>query len=78
MRVKAAAALQCECARPVPHMPQELGWPVQVGAASPPPLAEAKTESFFVRRWDWQCGQGVPSQCVERTSTSLSFPQSVQ
>jgi len=41
---------QCECGRPVPHMPQELGTLVQLGPSLVPALAEAKTESFFASR----------------------------
>ncbi len=58
-------------------MPQDLGWPVQAGA-SLPALVEAKVENFFASFFDPQCGQGVPSQRLERTSTSLSFSQSLQ
>lgn len=57
-------------------MPQDLGWPVQAGA-SPlrPAVAEAKVENFLASFFDPQCGQGVPSQRLERTSTSLSRSQ---
>jgi hypothetical protein len=30
-------------------MPQDFGWPVQVGAESVSPVDDANTESFFVR-----------------------------
>jgi len=59
---------------PVPQSPHERGWPVQAGASSPVPAAEANTESFLFNLVDPQCGQGVPSQLTERTNTSLSFP----
>jgi hypothetical protein len=59
----------------VPHKPQELGWPVQDGAAdaSSPPL-EAKTDNFLVNRLDPHFGQAVPAQRLDRTSTSESSP----
>jgi hypothetical protein len=47
---------------------------VQAGASSAPP-DDAKTDNFFFSLRAWQWGHGVPSQRVERTSTSLSFPQ---
>jgi len=60
-------------------MPQDLGWPVQAGASLlPPAVAEAKVENFFDSFFDPQCGQGVPSQRLERTSTSLSWSQPSQ
>jgi len=62
----------------VPHIPHELGLPVQAGSPPPPPLDEAKVENFFVSDFEPQCGHGVPSHRVERTSTSLSFSQSPQ
>lgn len=65
---------QCECGLPVPHIPQDLGTPEQDGADSPATL-EAKVENFLASLFDPQCGQGVPSQRLERTSTSLSFSQ---
>jgi hypothetical protein len=58
-------------------MPQDLGTPEQDGA-SPPALVEAKVENFFPSFLDPQCGQGVPSHRLERTSTSLSCSQSLQ
>jgi hypothetical protein len=59
----------------VPQRPQELGWPVQDGPSdeSSPPL-EAKSDNFLVNRLDPHFGQAVPSQSLERTSTSESFP----
>jgi hypothetical protein len=73
-------ANQWEWARPVPHMPQDPGDPVQAGdgGSLPPPLAEANTENFFVNRVEPQCGHFVPFQSAERIKTSLSlshFPQ---
>ncbi|HMO64191.1 MAG TPA: hypothetical protein PKE47_03015 [Verrucomicrobiota bacterium] len=64
----------------MPQRPHELGWPVQAGASPAPSPAtdEAKIESFFVRRTEPHAGQGVPCHVVERTSTSLSRPQSSQ
>lgn len=57
-------------------MPQDFGWPVQTGASPlPPAVAEAKVENFLDSFFDPQCGQGVPSQRLERTSTSLSRSQ---
>ncbi len=44
--------------------------------ASPPPefaVVEANTDSFLDSRVEPQWGQGVPSQWLLRTSTSLSF-----
>ena len=63
---------QCECGLPVPHMPHEPGLPVQLTSGSPPPPAEAKTESFLTRRVDPQWGHFVPVQSEERTRSSLS------
>ena len=60
-------------------MPQELGTPEQEGASPPPPVTDAaKVENFFASRTDPHFGHGVPSQRLERTSTSLSRPQSSQ
>jgi len=56
----------------VPQSPQERGFPVQAGGSSPPPEPDANTESFFNSFVEPQCGQGVPFQSVERTSSSLS------
>lgn len=56
-------------------MPQERGLPEQDSPLpSPPPALEANTESFFASFSEPQCGHFVPSQLLERTSTSLSFP----
>jgi hypothetical protein len=55
-------------------MPHEPGLPEQEGSDAPPAVLEAKTESFFSSRVEPQCGQGVPSHLLDRTSTSLSFP----
>jgi len=53
--------------------------PLHDGAsAAEPALLEANTESFLESFFEPQCGQGVPSQLLERTSTSLSRLQSVQ
>jgi hypothetical protein len=57
----------------VPHNPQDRGVPEHVGASSAPPL-DANTDSFLLIFFEPQCGQGVPSHLLERTSTSLSFP----
>ena len=57
----------------MPHMPQELGFPVQEGSDAPPLAAEAKVENFFASLVEPQCGQREPSQLLERTSSSLSF-----
>ena len=63
---------QCECGRPVPHMPHELGTPVHVGASLPFAVVEANTESFFDNLVEPQLGHLVPFQSLERTRTSLS------
>ncbi len=57
-------------------MPQELGVPEQDGlSGAPPATLEAKTDNFLVSFFDPHLGQGVaPSQFLERTSTSESFP----
>ena len=39
---------------------------------------EANTDSFFVSFFEPQCGQGVPSHRLERTSNSKSFSQLAQ
>jgi hypothetical protein len=57
---------------PVPHIPHELGVPVHVGS-EPPFTLDANTENFFANFVEPQCGHFVPSQSLERTSTSLSF-----
>jgi hypothetical protein len=46
---------------------------VQTGSAGSPAPLEANTESFFVNLVEPQWGHGVPSQLLDRTSTSLSF-----
>jgi len=53
-------------------MPQEPGLPEQDGCESPA-VEEANTDNFFESLSDPQCGHWVPSQWLERTSTSLSF-----
>jgi hypothetical protein len=58
----------------VPHIPQERGFPEHDSPSLSPPPLDANTESFFDNFFDPQCGHSVPSQSVERTSTSLSFP----
>jgi hypothetical protein len=59
----------------VPHIPQELGLPVQDAPsdASSPPL-EAKSDNFLLNRLDPHLGQAVPSQRLERTRISESTP----
>ena len=37
-------------------------------------MLDAKTENFLVSFLEPQLGHGVPSQSLERTRTSLSFP----
>ena len=65
---------QCLCGLPVPHMPHDLGVPVQTGAGSlAPPLAEAKVENFLASLVEPQFGHLVPFQSLERTRISLSF-----
>jgi len=61
-------------------MPQELGTPEQsaLSAAPPPGMLAAKVENFLESLAEPHPGQGVPSQWLERTSTSLSLPQSSQ
>jgi hypothetical protein len=59
-------------------MPQELGTPLQDGAAPSPLTLDAKVENFFASFVEPQCGHFVPSQLLERTRISLScshFPQ---
>jgi hypothetical protein len=63
---------QCECGRPVPHIPHEWGFPEQDGSP-PSAVADANTDSFLVNLSEPQCGHFVPVQSLERTSTSLSF-----
>jgi hypothetical protein len=76
--VTAPELAQCECGRPVPHMPQELGLPVQEGASAASPPLDAKTESFFSSLVEPQSGHGVPFQSADRTRTSLSRSQALQ
>ncbi|HUD47104.1 MAG TPA: hypothetical protein VMR33_09750 [Candidatus Baltobacteraceae bacterium] len=66
---------QCECGRPVPHIPHERGFPLHASASgeSPPPL-DAKTDNFLVNRFDPHLGQGVPVHLLERMRISLSVP----
>jgi hypothetical protein len=40
----------------------------------PPPPLEAKTDSFLLNLVEPHLGQAVPSQRLERASSSLSFP----
>jgi hypothetical protein len=54
-------------------MPQELGFPEQDGASDSPLPLDVNTENFFASLVEPQCGHFVPSQLLERTSTSLSF-----
>jgi hypothetical protein len=68
---------QCECGRPVPHIPQLFGTPVHCGADSPATL-DANTESFLCNFVDPHTGHFVPVQFVERTRISLSFSHSSQ
>jgi hypothetical protein len=56
-------------------MPQDFGVPLhESGAAPAPELAPdwAKTENFFCRRDEPQCGHAVPFQSEDRTKISLS------
>jgi hypothetical protein len=47
--------------------------PVQAGASlDPPPVLEAKTDSFFESRPEPQYGHFVPFQSLERIRISLS------
>jgi hypothetical protein len=78
MKFASALPIQCECGRPVPHMPQEWGFPVQEGSEAPSAAPEANTENFLASLGEPQCGHFVPDQSLERTRTSLSlshFPQ---
>jgi len=57
----------------VPHIPQDLGVPVQAGAAPlPATVADANTESFLTSFAELQCGHFVPFQSRDRTRISLS------
>jgi hypothetical protein len=58
----------------VPHIPHELGVPLHDAPSDESPPPEAKTESFFVKRFDPHLGQGVPFHLLERIRTSLSAP----
>jgi hypothetical protein len=63
----------------VPHIPQERGFPLQAADSEAPlPPLEAKTERFFVKRFDPHLGQGVPFHLLERTRISLSVPHCAQ
>jgi hypothetical protein len=69
------ALTQCECGRPVPHIPQERGVPVHDGPSlAAPPAEEANTESFLMSLVEPHAGHFVPFQSFERTRISLSFP----
>ena len=58
----------------MPHIPQELGTPVQEGPASlDEPLLEANTDSFLVSLAEPHTGHFAPFQLLERTRISLSF-----
>ncbi len=51
----------------------------QVGAAgAEAATVEANTDSFFESFFEPQCGQGVPSHLLERTSNSKSLSQLLQ
>jgi hypothetical protein len=63
---------------PVPHIPQEWGVPEQVGPSASLPPPDANTENFFASFAEPQCGHFVPSQLLERTSSSLSFSHFAQ
>jgi hypothetical protein len=53
--------------------------PVQeAGSGDAPPVAEAKTDIFFVNFRAPHLGQAVPCQRVERTRISLSAPHFLQ
>ena len=69
----AATKLQCECALPVPHNPQDFGCPVQTGAASFPAVLDAKTDNFFLSFAEPQFGHLVPCHSVVRARISLSW-----
>jgi hypothetical protein len=57
----------------VPHIPQELGVPVQLAPESESPPPDANTESFLVSRFEPHFGQLVPSHRLVRTNISLSL-----
>jgi hypothetical protein len=58
----------------VPHIPQELGWPVQAAPSEASPPLEAKSDNFLVNFLAPHSGQAVPSQRLDRTRISESFP----
>jgi hypothetical protein len=62
----------------VPHIPHELGVPVQDGPSLPAPAADANTDSFFESFAEPQCGHLVPFHSFDRTKISLSFSQALQ
>jgi hypothetical protein len=65
----------------VPHIPQDFGTPEQAGpdsAAPPEAEVDAKVENFLWSFVEPHRGQGVPSQLVERTNTSLSASHASQ
>jgi hypothetical protein len=59
-------------------MPQERGLPLHDGSEFSPPALEANTESFFESFDEPQCGHFVPSQWLDRTSSSLSLSHFAQ
>jgi hypothetical protein len=64
---------QAGSAYPIWQRPQEPGFPEHCGVDSLDcSVPEAKTDSFFSRRVEPQCGHFVPAQLLERTSISLS------
>jgi hypothetical protein len=73
------AFVQCRWGLPVPHIPHELGTPLQEGAAGiAPAVAEAKVENFLDSFSEPQCGHFVPCQSLDRTRISLSFSHLAQ
>ena len=63
----------------IEQRPQEVGTPEQGGKSATLESCDptlAKTESFFCSLTEWQWGQGVSLQSMDRTSISLSFLQS--
>ena len=84
MRPRDLDAVQCRCGPPPQQRPHDFGVPVHspppadAAEAVAPPPDEANTESFFSRRVEPQCGQRVPFQSLERTSTSLSVSHAAQ
>jgi hypothetical protein len=63
---------------PVPHIPQERGFPLQEASEDAPATDEANTDSFLLNFFAPHLGHGVPSQRLERTRTSLSAPHFAQ